>query len=210
MVTFIKSVYQHGRQQLHAEVFLQACLNHSGYFSLNHIGYKSAVLMFIEIHPPGVSLAASCTFYWLMKVTLKTKVRTRFYLIEESLRELLETLGTHKALLVVKFPITVHYLLSRGKTALAALAHCVGQSVGHIAGKKNISESGSEFTYITGKKLPGLCQDAPTPISKHLSHRFSRVSPVMKTAGTCNQYKQKAEERRENVMQEAISLWKHM
>ena len=134
VVTF--SVYQNGGQELHAKVFLQTCLNHSESFSLNHIGYKSAVLMFIEIHPPGVSVTASCTFYWLMKVALKTKVRTNFYLIEESLWELLETLSTHKALLVVKFPVTVHYLLSRGKTALAALTHGVGQSVGHVAEKK--------------------------------------------------------------------------
>lgn len=58
------------------------------------------------------------------------------YLIEEPLWKLLETLGTHKALLVVKFPVTVHYLLSRGKTTLAALTHGVGQSVGHVAEKK--------------------------------------------------------------------------
>lgn len=54
-------------------------------------------------------------------------------LIEESLRELLETLGAHEALLVVKFPVAVHYLLSRGKAALAALTHGIGQSVGHVA-----------------------------------------------------------------------------
>lgn len=58
------------------------------------------------------------------------------YLIEESFWELLETLSAHKALLMVKFPITVHYLLRWGKTTLAALTHGVGQSVGHVAGRK--------------------------------------------------------------------------
>lgn len=70
------------------------------------------------------------------------------YLIEESLWELLETLGAHKALLVVKFPVTVHYLLSWGKTTLAALTHGIGQSIGHVAEKKKISESGSGHIYI--------------------------------------------------------------
>lgn len=56
-----------------------------------------------------------------------------FKLIEESLWELLETLGAHKALLMVKFPVTVHDLLRRGKTTLAALTHGIGQSVGHVA-----------------------------------------------------------------------------
>lgn len=75
-------------------------------------------------------------------------VRTKCYLIEESLWELLETLGAHKALLMVKFPVTVHYLLSRGETTLAALAHGIGQSIGHVAGEENIPESGSECPYI--------------------------------------------------------------
>lgn len=59
--------------------------------------------------------------------------RTKRYLIEEPLWELLETLGAHKALLVVKLPVAVHYLLRRGKAALAALTHGVGQGIGHVA-----------------------------------------------------------------------------
>lgn len=73
-------------------------------------------------------------------------VKTKCYLIEESLWELLETLGAHKALLMVQLPVTVHYLLSRGKTTLAALAHGIGQSIGHVAEEENMSESGSEYT----------------------------------------------------------------
>lgn len=61
------------------------------------------------------------------------KWRGRWYLVEESFWELLETLGAHEALLVVKFPVAVHDLLQRGEAALAALAHGVGQSVGHVA-----------------------------------------------------------------------------
>lgn len=59
--------------------------------------------------------------------------RTKRHLIEESLWELLEALGAHKALLVVKFPVAVDNLLCRGEAALAALTHGVGQSIGHVA-----------------------------------------------------------------------------
>ena len=64
------------------------------------------------------------------------KERTDSYLIEEALWELLETLGAHEALFMIKFPIAIHYLLSWGKTTLAALTYGVGQSVGHVAEKK--------------------------------------------------------------------------
>lgn len=79
--------------------------------------------------------------------TDKTMVRTKCYLIEESLWELLETLGADKALLMVQLPVTVHYLLRRGETTLAALTHGIGQSIGHVAEKENMSESGSEYIY---------------------------------------------------------------
>lgn len=63
--------------------------------------------------------------------------KRRCHLIEESLWELLETLGAHEALLVVKFPVAVHDLLQRGEAALAALAHGISQGIGHVAeGKK--------------------------------------------------------------------------
>lgn len=52
----------------------------------------------------------------------------------------METLGAHEALLVVKFPVTVHDLLQRGEAALAALAHGVSQGVGHVAERKTRSE----------------------------------------------------------------------
>lgn len=55
------------------------------------------------------------------------------YLIEESFWELLEALSTNEALLVVKFPVAVHYLLCRGEAALTALTHGAGQSVSHVA-----------------------------------------------------------------------------
>lgn len=62
--------------------------------------------------------------------------RAKRYLVEKPLWELLEALGAHEALLVVKLAVTVHYLLGRGEATLAALAHGVRQSVGHVAGRK--------------------------------------------------------------------------
>lgn len=67
--------------------------------------------------------------------------RRRFHLVEESLWELLETLGAHEALLVVKFPVAVYDLLQRGEATLAALAHGVSQSVSHVAEGKKWSEN---------------------------------------------------------------------
>lgn len=64
------------------------------------------------------------------------KARAKRYLVEKPLWELLEALGAHEALLVVKLTVTVHYLLGRGEATLAALAHGVGQSVGHVAGRE--------------------------------------------------------------------------
>lgn len=51
------------------------------------------------------------------------------YLIEESLWELLETLGTYETLLMVKLSITVDDLLGRTKAALASLAGCSSQGI---------------------------------------------------------------------------------
>ena len=58
---------------------------------------------------------------------------TRTHLIEEALRELLEALGTHEALLVVELAIAVDNLLSGCKATPAALAAGVGQGIGHVA-----------------------------------------------------------------------------
>lgn len=57
------------------------------------------------------------------------------YLIEESLWELLEALGTNKALLVVQLSITVDYLLSCSKAALASLTGRIGQGISN-AGRR--------------------------------------------------------------------------
>ena len=61
------------------------------------------------------------------------KPRVPCYLIEESLWELLETLGADEALLVVQLPVAVDDLLCRGEATLAAFTHGVGQGVGHVA-----------------------------------------------------------------------------
>lgn len=77
------------------------------------------------------------------------------YLVKESLRELLETLSTNEALLVVKFPVAVHDLLRRGEAALTALAHGVGQGVGHVAAEGRKKQWGwkiPEFIQIKLKK----------------------------------------------------------
>lgn len=62
------------------------------------------------------------------------QTRAKSHLVEEPLGELLETLGAHEALLVVELAVAVDNLLGRSEAALAALAHGVGQSVGHVAG----------------------------------------------------------------------------
>lgn len=74
-----------------------------------------------------------------------------FKLIEESLRELLEALSTHEALLVVQLPVTVHDLLGRCKPPLAALTGGVGQGIGHVA-QKCLPRPG------WGEACFGLCQ----------------------------------------------------
>lgn len=113
--------------------------------ALIQIGSKKSIQfamhMFIVIRCPqgvveAVSYCIQHLFLLMMSVELKRPfARTKCYLVEESLWELLETLGAHKALLVVQLPVAVHDLLSRGKATLAALTHGVGQSVGHVAEK---------------------------------------------------------------------------
>ncbi len=51
------------------------------------------------------------------------------YLIEESLRKLLETLGTDEALLMVQLSIAVDNLLGCSEATLASLTGCVGQGI---------------------------------------------------------------------------------
>lgn len=59
------------------------------------------------------------------------------YLIEESLWKLLETLGTHKALLMVQLPVTIHNLLSWSKAALTSLTGRIGQGVSNAVAWEN-------------------------------------------------------------------------
>lgn len=52
-----------------------------------------------------------------------------YYLIEESFWKLLETLGTHKALLMVQLSITIDNLLSWTKATLTSFTGCTGQGI---------------------------------------------------------------------------------
>lgn len=54
-------------------------------------------------------------------------------LVEESLGKWPEALCTHKAVLMVEFPIAVDDALCGGKPGLAALAHGIGQTLRHVA-----------------------------------------------------------------------------
>lgn len=56
-----------------------------------------------------------------------------FELVEESLWELLEALSADEALLVIEFPIAVHYLLGWSEATLAAFTDGIGQSISHVA-----------------------------------------------------------------------------
>lgn len=51
------------------------------------------------------------------------------YLIEESLWELLETLGAHKALLMIQLSVAVDNLLSGSEAALASFTGRMGQGI---------------------------------------------------------------------------------
>lgn len=74
----------------------------------------------------------ACTKYgsslcWFVKWIMETV--WVHYLIEESLWKLLETLGTHKALLMVQLSITIDNLLSRSKATLTSLTGRMGQGI---------------------------------------------------------------------------------
>lgn len=58
------------------------------------------------------------------------------HLIKKSIRELAKTLSTDEAVLVVQLPIAVHNPLCRIKAGLAALTHCIRESIRHITGIK--------------------------------------------------------------------------
>lgn len=56
------------------------------------------------------------------------------YLIEESFWELLETLGTHKTVLMVQLSITVDNLLCWSKATLASLTVRIGKGISNAVG----------------------------------------------------------------------------
>lgn len=57
------------------------------------------------------------------------------YLIEEPLWKLLETLGTHKALLMVQLSIAIDDLLSCSKATLASLTGRSGEGISNAVTK---------------------------------------------------------------------------
>lgn len=71
-----------------------------------------------------------------MKESFFLRVLKVTYLIEESLWKLLEALRTNKALLMVQLSVTVDYLLSCSKAALASLTGRIGQGISNAGGKK--------------------------------------------------------------------------
>ena len=70
--------------------------------------------------------------------------RWRPHLVEKSFWELLETLSTDKTLLVVKFPVAVHYLLCRSEGPLAAFTHGVRQGIRHVTGRERREQRDEE------------------------------------------------------------------
>lgn len=55
------------------------------------------------------------------------------YLVKESFRKLLETLGADEALFVIQLAIAVDNFLGRGKAAFTPFARGVCQGIGHVA-----------------------------------------------------------------------------
>ena len=73
---------------------------------------------------------------WLLLVcSCEMSCGHALYLIEKSLRKLLETLGAHEALFMVQLPVTVDNLLSRSEATLASLAGSTGQGISNAAGE---------------------------------------------------------------------------
>lgn len=90
---------------------------------------------------------------------------TVHYLIKESLWELLETLGTHKAVLVVQLSIAVDDLLGRSKATLAALTGGTGQGIGDaVARDKEIYIMAHDFPQSPCEMLgwPLECKNTST------------------------------------------------
>lgn len=101
------------------------------------------------------------------------------YLIEESLWKLLETLGTHKALLMVQLSITVDNLLSRSKATLTSLTGRMGQGISNaVVWDKKIHISTYYFPRVPVKykadKWPGR-KAGPMFIISHITPTLTGV-----------------------------------
>lgn len=83
------------------------------------------------------------------------------HLVEEPLGERPEALGAHEALLVVQLSVAVDDALSGSEARLAALAHCIGQGVGHVAAGEGTGRSG--WGRAKASKCEG-CTRADTPL----------------------------------------------
>lgn len=71
------------------------------------------------------------------------------YLIEESLWELLETLGTHKALLMIQLSVAVDNLLSGSEAALAAFTGRMCQGISNAGAWDREGKKKKSYECIT-------------------------------------------------------------
>lgn len=104
----------------------------------------------------------------------EARVREHSHLVKEPLGEGPEALCAHEAVLVVQLSVAVDDPLGRGEARLAALAHCVGQGVGHVAEQEKGTEvrtcglrsrdtfSGAEDSTILTPSWPQHCGDSVT------------------------------------------------
>lgn len=83
--------------------------------------------------------------------------KSDLYLIEESLWKLLEALGTNKALFMVQLSVTVDYLLSCSKAALASLTGRIGQGISNAGRKKGRLKKKHITTKLRRSEGPNQC-----------------------------------------------------